>query len=80
MYQWMVDHLCLLPSLHLAGYREVANVGRISAEELWARFEMHTVAGKLADSGHTYMAADILFRAYRRRDWEGLMVLKKGWS
>jgi hypothetical protein len=32
---------------------------------------MHGVAEKLADSGHTYMAADILFRAYREGDWRG---------
>jgi hypothetical protein len=49
----------------------VAKTGRISAAELWNGLEMHDVAVKLADSEHTYMAAGILIRAYRKGDWRG---------
>jgi hypothetical protein len=59
--------LLLLSSCHRGRSSKVAKVGRTVATAFWNQLEMHGSGEKLAGSGCMYMAAEIVFRAYRKK-------------
>jgi hypothetical protein len=57
----------LLSSCCFVWSSEVAKVERMVPKAFGNKLGKHGSGEKLADSGHMYMAAEIVFRAYRKK-------------